>query len=274
MALGETQRRLARLITAPEGVAAGLAAEGDSDGAQLAAVVRGDRGLAPADRLAVYANAYHARLEECLRGYFGALASALGADAFHDLVATYLMMHPPHRPSLRHAGARLADHLATEPFAEIFGRLVPHAADLARLEWAMSEAFLAADAPALGRDALAAVAPDAWAGLRFELVPSLRLVRCAWPVHLARDAFEAGAAAPALPPAPTPICVWRSEERVRRRPLDPVEAAALDAVGAGDTFGGVCERIAETVAEAEVPARASGFLATWLAGGLLARASG
>ena len=74
-------------------------------------------GFAPADRLAVYANAYFARIHDCLRDDFGALARALGPAAFHDLVKTYLMMHAPTRPSLRHAGAHLAEHLSTEPFA-------------------------------------------------------------------------------------------------------------------------------------------------------------
>lgn len=123
--LGASQHWLRRLITEPDGVEAGLATVGDPEGAQLATIVRGDRGLAPVDRLAVYANAYFTRIHDCLREDFGALARALGPAGFHDLVKTYLMMHPPARPSLRHAGAHLAEHLATEPFAQIFARRCP-----------------------------------------------------------------------------------------------------------------------------------------------------
>jgi hypothetical protein len=271
-ALGDTQRWLARLITAPEGVGSALAEEGDGAAARLAAVVRDDRGLSAEARLGVYAHAYAARLEETLRGDFGALAAALGDDAFHDLVLTYSMACPPFRPSLREAGARLAEHLATEPFAGIFARRCAWAADLARLEWAMAEAFFAEDAPAIGREALAGVAPEAFAELRFALSPSLRLLDCAWPVHEARAAFDAGAPAPALAPAPAPIAVWRRDERVRFRALAPLEAAALAAARAGASFGGICARIAAEAEADEVPALAAGFLATWLAAGLVTRA--
>jgi hypothetical protein len=271
-ALGETQSFLARLITAPEGVGAALAEEGGDARARLAALVRADRGLAPEARLGVYAHAYAARLEETLRGDFGALAAALGDDAFHDLVLTYLMACPPFRPSLREAGARLAAHLASEPFAGIFARRCAHAADLARLEWAMAEAFFASDAPVLARDDLARVPPDAFAELRFAFSPSLQLLDCAWPVHAARAAFDAGASPPALAAAPAAIAVWRHDERVRYRALAPLEAAALAAARAGASFGEVCARIAEEDVEERVPALAAGFLATWLADGLLAHA--
>ncbi|HVH07933.1 MAG TPA: putative DNA-binding domain-containing protein [Myxococcota bacterium] len=273
-ALGETQRWLARLITAPEGVGAALAAEGEGAPTRLAALVRADRGLAAEERLDVYAHAYTARIEEVLREDFGALAAALGAEAFHDLVLTYLMANPPFRPSLREAGARLAEHLATEPFAGIFGRRCAHAADLARLEWAMAEAFYAEDAPVLAREALGDVAPDAFASLRFETSPSLRLLDCAWPVHRTRAAFDAGEPAPSLAAEGAALAVWRHEERVRYRALAPLEAAALGAARAGATFGAICARIAEDEAADEVPARAAGFLATWLRAGLLARAAG
>jgi hypothetical protein len=247
-ALGETQRWLARLISAPEGVGAALAEEGGDAPARLAALVRADRGLAPEARLGVYAHAYAARLE------------------------TYLMACPPFRPSLREAGARLAAHLASEPFAGIFARRCAHAADLARLEWAMAEAFFASDAKVLARDDLARVPPDAFAELRFAFSPSLQLLDCAWPVHAARAAFDAGAPPPGLGAAPAAIAVWRQDERVRYRALAPLEAAALAAARAGASFGEVCARIAEEEAEERVPALAAGFLATWLADGLLAPA--
>jgi putative DNA-binding protein len=157
--LALVQRALRRWITEPDGVAAALAADGDPDGRALRALVRGDSGPPALERVQVYANAFFARLRDCLASDFPALARALGPDAFHDLVKTYLMMHPPTQRSLRHAGAQLANHLRTEPFAEIFGRRCPYAADLARLEWALAEAHGAADATPLSREALAALPP-------------------------------------------------------------------------------------------------------------------
>src|SRR5260221_10909635 len=107
--------------------------------------------------------------------------------------------------------------------AAIFTRGCPYAADLARLEWAMTEAFYAEEAPVLAREELAAVAPEAWPNLRFEVASSLRLLTCAWPVHTVRDRFDREEAevvwdeVPPLVAEPVHLRVWRIDERVRYR---------------------------------------------------------
>jgi hypothetical protein len=276
-ALGAVQRRLWRLITDPSGVEDARSGEGDARGMELAALVRDDRGIAATDRLSVYANAYFARIHDCLREDFPALARALGPAAFHDLVKTYLMMHPPTRPSLRHAGRHLAEHLSAQPFAEIFSRRCPYAADLARLEWAMLEAFFAPDAAILERESLAALAPEAWAGLRFETTPSLELLTCDWPVQTVRerlDAEDPEAAweePPALAAEATYVRVWRVAERVRSRAVARHELEALAAARAGEPFAAICDLLASAVGEAEAAPEAAVLLASWLSAGLLAR---
>jgi hypothetical protein len=275
--LGAIQHRLWCLITEPSGVEAALAAEGVADARDLARLVRGDRGLSPIDRLAVYANAYFARIHDCLRDDFGALARALGNAAFHDLVKTYLMKHPPTRPSLRHVGAHLAAHLSTEPFAGIFSRRCPYAADLARLEWAITEAFYAADSPLLGREELTAVAPDDWGSLRFEPVPSFQILTCAWPVHTLRDRFEAEDTeavwdeAPPLVAEATFVRVWRSAERARYRVIPRLEFEVLGAVMADEPFAEICDRVAREAGGVDAAAHAATLLASWVSEGVLAR---
>jgi hypothetical protein len=268
-ALGALQEQLWRLITAPSGV------EPPASERELGALLCGDASASPGERLAIYANAYFARLHDCLAEDFGATARALGADAFHDLVKTYLMIHPPERPSLHHAGAHLAEHLATPPFAEIFARRCAYAADLARLEWAIGRSFSAPDAPVLERAALASVAPEDFAGLRFTATPSLDLVTCAWPVQIVRERFEqegeesVWTEAPALAAEPTAIRVWRRGEQVRFARIDADERDALEGVLAGDTFAALCERLAVALGETHAAARAAALLSSWIADGLL-----
>ena len=217
------------------------------------------------------------RLHDCLREDFGALARALGAAAFHDLVTTYLMMHPPTCPSLRHAGAHLAEHLTTEPFQAIFSRRCAYVADLARLEWAMTESFSAEDAPILPREDLAAVVPEAWRSLRFETTPSLQRLAFAWPVHGVRERFDredpetAWHEPPSLVAAPTHVRVWRLDERVRYRAIRQLESEALGAATAGEPFGAICERMVEVVGEAEAALQAAAMLSSWVSDGLLVR---
>ena len=154
-ALDELQRRLWRLISAPEGVAEALASEPEARAPSLSDWIVDDAQLGAARRLEVYANAYFARIHECLARDFAALAAAIGEAGFHDLVTAYLIAHPSRHPSLRFIGAALPDYLADAPQAAPFRRRWPWAADLARLEWALGCAFDAADAPARYLDYLA-----------------------------------------------------------------------------------------------------------------------
>jgi len=272
--LGWLQRRLWRLISEPEGVAAALAAEEGASRQGVSGLIRGDRGLAPLDRLAVYSSAYFHRIHECLRWDFGALARALGPAAFHDLVKTYLLVHPPTHPSLRYAGRLLASFLEAEPFAAIFSRRCTYCADLARLEWALCDAFDARDAPVLGRDELSAIAPEAWGSLRFKTSPSLAVLTLAFPVHAIRERFDhegedsSWDPPPALEPAQTHVRVWRREETVYYRAVPALEAELLRTLQRGEDFSSLCERVA-CGAGADAAVQITRFLEAWVSAGLL-----
>ncbi len=181
----------------------------------------------------------------------------------------HLLLRPPHRPSIRHAGEGLADLLRTEAVAEPFRRRLPCAADLAAFEWAQTEAFDAADAATLERETLAGLAPDAWPALRLRAVPSLRLLALAHPVHALGDAPTPETAG-ALRAETTRLCVWRQEERVRFRTLSLPEHAALEAIARGAAFGDVCATVAGHTSEESAPAEAAALLSRWLADGVLA----
>jgi hypothetical protein len=264
------QRRLARLITSPSGLAAALAEEGDPEAASLARLLRGDRGVSARVRLEVYANAWFERLRGCLAEDFGTLAARLGSDAFHDLVKLYLLAHPPRHFSLRYAGERLPEFLAVHQAAELFRTRWPEAADLAALEWALADVFDAPDAATLSSETLASLAPEAWAGLRLAPVAALRLLELAWPVQRLRRAFDADEPLPALVPEPTSICVWRKQERVFYRPLSPLEAACLRALARGESFGDLCERVAAEAGQGEAVPLLLGWLRRWLDDALFA----
>lgn len=268
--LAAAQRRLSRWITAPEGVRAVLVGD---ERAAAEALVRGDRGLDAAARLGVYGHAYFARVHEALGKDYPALAAELGADAFHDLVKVYLLAHPSRSASLRDVGGALAAYLERGVLADTFRRRCPHAADLARFEWALVEAFDAADAPGLARDALARIEPERWAGMRLALAPSLRLLSLAHPVHERRFDDDATPRAPA-PLAARPACyrVWRRDDVVRWKEIEPDECAVLRDALEGAPFGALCERLAESGGEDDAAARAVDFLEHWLAAGLVAGA--
>jgi len=271
-ALASEQRLLQRLIIAPEGVRPALAEEGDRSGRRLAAVIRDDAPLSAVERLEVYANAYFFRILEVLRKDYPALEASLGEARFHNLVTDYLAAHPPTRFSLRYAGEGLGCFLAGHAVARALREEFPWAADLAALEWAIVDAFDAADHPPLAREDLARVPPDLWAALRLRLDPSVRVIRAAWPVQLLREASDGSQPLPALTAGVTALLVWRKDERVFHRAIDPLEAGLLDLLAGGATFGDLCERMALEIGDRDTPARAHALLERWLERGMLAGA--
>jgi hypothetical protein len=253
---------------------AAAAADGADSGALLACDPRGGP-----PRLGVYRHAYRARLAEALADNFEILALALGDEAFAALADAYITAHPSTRPSIRWFGHRLAEFMAGAVAHD--DSLVPHPAfvDLARMDWALRAAFDAADAPALGREALAGRAPQDFAALRFVAHPSVQQVALDWAIEAAwralREHDPASGGEPELPPPehrPHALLVWRRGLDTVWRSLDDAEAALLASLTAGEHFSRVCERAAAIEAGDVDPAtRAATALAQWLDEGLITR---
>lgn len=228
----------------------------------IAAHVQGE--LRP-HRLRIYADAYRLRLLDVLGQDYPATKAVLGEEAFEALGADYLRAHPSAHPSVRHVGHAFAQWLSMR-------HGVPrHLHQLARFEWAQGEAFDAADAPLLAIEHIHALPADAWPALRLRLQPGTRrlALQCNAPALAA--ALAGGRALPALRAhAPGHWLVWRSVDGgVQWRRLDADEAAALDAVAAGEPFARLCERMTAFHGDGGA-LRAASLLKRWLADGLLA----
>jgi hypothetical protein len=267
--LADTQRRLWRLIAWPEGVRPALREEGP-DTPPIESVVRSDERLGAEDRLDVYANAYFYRIHDVLAADCPLLAEALGEEGFHDLVTSYLAVHPSRHPSLRYIGDRLPDFLRGHDAARSLREGCPWSPDLAVFEQACETVFDAADTHAATHDDLAALPPEDWDGLVLRLRPSVVLLRLDWSVHDLRPGKDGQRAADSAPEAQNvAVCVWRRDERVLHRALEPGEARALERAVEGVAFGSLCEEIARETGEDEAPSRAAAWLARWTGDGLL-----
>lgn len=270
------QRRLRELIVAPNGVGVALEELGPPAVQALETMIRSDDKLDAVGRLEVYANAYFYRIRDCLEDDFGALHATLGEPRFHNLATAYLVAFPPRHPSLRFAGDRLPDFIRSHPTAASFRNDRLWLADLARLEWSIVRAFDAADAAVLSRDELAAIDPSHWVDLRFSFQPALARLDLDFPVHRVRRSWDddhpieaASSELESIVPAIHSLLVWRTDERVSYRSLEPIEAAGLDLAIAGENFGSLCERLASEMGDGEAPNHAATLLARWQADGLL-----
>jgi hypothetical protein len=231
----------------------------------------GDARASAAERLHVYRFAYLSRLVDVLRDDFPALLAALGRERFDPLAAAYLRAQPSRHFSLRYVGARFPAFLAEGEAARELREVAPFSPDLARLELAVTDAFDAADARALGRADLSELAPEAFGDLALALVPGAQLLALGWPVRALREAHDAERPLElaALAPGPERVLVWRRDERVLHRACGAEEHALLARVAAGTSFGELCAACAETRDAEQAAAFAASLLARWLEDGLL-----
>lgn len=219
--------------------------------------------LGPATGLAVYQNNYRASLIGSLEATFPRLELWLGSSAFASAAAHYADEHPPHSWTLDAFGA---------DFAEALVQLYPddpEVAELARIEWAVGQAFVATDAAPVDPAMLAAIDWDT-AGLQF--VPSLvrlELVTNADALWLAL-AGEEPPPVVAVAGSATTLLVWRQGfESVMRR-ADPAEMAVLELALGGHSFAKICGELALQRGETAAVATAGELLGRWIADELIA----
>lgn len=219
--------------------------------------------------LAVHLNTYRSQLLSCLAETFSVVRAWLGATAFEAAAATHIDRVPPSSWTL---DAYAQDFPAT--LSELYGT-DPEVGELARLECALAELFVAADCIPVMPDTVDAAHWQQldWDRVVLQLVPGFVLL----PVTTNATAIWS-AISSSLPPPPvaaldTPavLALWRNGFTPSFRTLDPAEAAALEAVAAGTTFGALCTLMTERCGAIEGPQRAGAWLGQWLRDGCIAR---
>lgn len=233
------------------------------------AAVRDTRKADRTTLLDVYRDGYALRLIEVLTTDYPGLVAMAGPADFDHVARAYIAAHPSRHPSVRWFGKGLAEFMdKTAPYDK-----APAAAEMARFEWALSEASDSADVAPIAADVLMALPPEAWETLTFTVLPSLRLCRFAFEVAQAwqrRDEVEPGTLEVARAAEPVTWAVWRPERVSNFRSLETDEAAMLDALVAGRSFPELCETVAAFTGDDQAPARAAGLLRIWVEGGMIA----
>jgi hypothetical protein len=233
------------------------------------AAVRDTRKADRITLLDVYRDGYALRLIEVLTSDYPGLMAMAGPADFDHMARAYIANHPSRHPSIRWYGKDLADFLgATPPFSR-----TPAAAEMARFEWALGEAFDSPDVTPVAADALMALPPEAWETLAFTALPSLRQLTLAFDVPQAwqrREEVEPGNLEVERAAAPTRWAIWRPELVSNFRSLEEDDAALLDALVKGRSFPELCEAVAPLTGEEQAPARAAGLLRAWVESGLIA----
>lgn len=247
------QRWFHSVITHPEGVEEGMIAANTLIPIaveDLGTVFKSSSRLNASGRLTVYANAYYARLIECLGDVFPLVKRVVGDLGFADFVVDYLQVFPPQRYTLNALGLHFPDYLEkVRPARDTDG--VPDWADfvieLARFEWEIYEVFDGAGIEKLSPfdfASLREVPAHQWTAARLMPSPCLRLLKFQFPINeffsMAR-ATSADSALVAPAAVPSFVALTRQDYVVRRHSLLPLEFMALSNLASGQTLGDVLE---------------------------------
>ena len=226
---------------------------------RLAPRLKGD----PA-RLGIYRGNLASAWRRALANAYPMLRKQLGDAAFDALARAYGRAHPAQDPDLNRFGAGLAGFLDDVPG----DAARPWLPDLARLEWAVHEAWYAPDAPAPAEGGplavMASLGPEEFGASRAVLHPSLRLHASRWAVAAMWLAGDAGA--PHKLEQQGYALVLRPRWEVSVRELGAAEHAALARLAKGESFGAAFDAAFDVLEDAGDPDDAP--IAAWLDGWL------
>lgn len=135
-------------------------------------------GLEPEARLQIYRNIVFNNLTAALRIAYPAILKLVGEEFFEGAAARYIRDYPSTSGNLQDYGAHFPEFLARMPEATRLAYLP----DVARLEWARQESYLAADATPINPVALTQIPDNRHADLKLILHPSVRLVESKHPI--------------------------------------------------------------------------------------------
>jgi hypothetical protein len=134
--------------------------------------------LGPTARIDIYRNNILGNYRKAMAATYPVVHRLIGTALFHAAIEAFVRAHPSTRGDVNGYGGELARFLSTYPPA----RELVYLPDVARLEWAIDQANIAADAAVLELAALAAVPEDALGELRFALHPSAQLIASPYPI--------------------------------------------------------------------------------------------
>lgn len=213
--------------------------------------------------LDIYRNTYRAQLVACLESGFQRTRDWIGGEAFHRAVVTHIDRLPPSSWTLDAYG---------RDFPATLAMLLPDAPEVAELAWleqALDEAFVAPDGAALTAADLTEVD---WDRAVLRLTPTLDMADATTNAFAIWSALVDGLIAPPAERLAEPgaVIVWRVAEIARARPVGRGECTALLAIRSGLPFRDFCATIAEDLGETAGIALAGQWVGTWLSGGLVA----
>lgn len=211
-------------------------------------------------RLDIYASGYRLRLKEAITTDFDNLHGYLGDDLFDQLLDCYIDTYQSKHPSLRYYSQHITELLAEQkPFVQY-----PELIEIAKIEQAFNDSFDAADCATADIEKLGQIAAESWPTLCVQLHASVQLLDLDHNSFAIWKALSEEQTPPALIKEKHTWLIWRKGLISRYRALSDAESFALTRAMNGDDFATLCEGLLDYFDEEQTPAKAVGFLQTWL----------
>ncbi|MEP6993081.1 MAG: DNA-binding domain-containing protein [Acidobacteriota bacterium] len=238
-------------------------ARAEVDPALIERVILPSKTLTPAERVGVYHGMYLLRMVEALEGDYPAVAHFLGSDAFADLVTRYVQVHPSVCYTFNRLGTEFPGFIRASRGIAQKG----FAADLARLELAVTEVFDAPQSPAWPAEEIARTPEDAWNGAVLQPIDAFRLLAFAYPVNAyLQSVKDDDHAHPDTGRAASYAAVYRKNYEVWRLDLSKPAYEFLRSLSKGRPFG---KAVAEAArAHPNAGNRLFGWMRDWVAEGM------
>jgi hypothetical protein len=190
-----------------------------------------------ARRLAIHKTTIEAGLGQILTNVFPVLRRVVGAPTFAVLISDFIADAPPRHPVLSGYGRGFPAFIAMQPIAAS----LPYLQDLARVEWARQESYLAADAPILDTGRLDTENADTLSLLQLRLHPATRVISSPFPVHRIWRLNQPDVDEKDIPAvdmtANEHVIVTRPENEVVTRAVSLADATLVRAVAGGASLG-------------------------------------
>jgi hypothetical protein len=235
--LGRLQRWMQAVIEQPgepEDAVSAPASREELDPGEIGRVILPSKTLTSVERVGVYQGMYLLRMVEALENDYPALAHFLGQDAFADLVTDYVAAHPSRSYTLNRLGEALPEFIRTARGI----RKKAFAADLARLERAVTEVFDAERSPSWPAREIEKLPQDAWPDAVLLPIAAFRVLAFSYPVNAYfQSVKDENHDHPDVGRKPSWVVVWRKDYEVWRLNLNKDAYEFLRALAGGRPFG-------------------------------------
>lgn len=220
--------------------------------------------------MAVYRNAYRSRMVDAVRSSYERTARWVGEDAFRRAAVHHVIAHAPRSWTLDEVGRGFSDTLRQLFPAD------PEVSELAWLESAMHECFVAADDIPMDlasfQAATAGFRDQDWYGMRLRMLPGTALRDISSDIPGLWQALSPAASGPPLPALEVKLScvVWREGLQPVFAAVQRTEGSALSTLLQGGSYGEACEALIGQLGEASAASEAGLMLGRWLHNGMIA----